>query len=97
MSDQLTAFQEAAKTDTALQEKLKAAGNPDTVVAIALEAGFTFSSEDLLNAAEADDLELELWQLEAISGGKGKPNPTHGMSTPVRAGIWSEEPPDNIR
>jgi predicted ribosomally synthesized peptide with nif11-like leader len=75
MSAQLTAFLDAAKVDTALQEKLMAAGNPDAAVAIAQEAGFTFSSEDLLEASEADDLELETWQLEAISGGKGSAAP----------------------
>ena len=70
MSAQLTAFLDAAKADTSLQEKLKAAGSPDAAVAIAEEAGFTFSSEDLLKATQ-DDVELEEWQLEAISGGKG--------------------------
>ena len=79
MSAQLTAFLDAAKVDTVLQEKLKAAGNPDAAVAIAQEAGFTFSSEDLLEASEADDLELETWQLEAISGGKGNATPSGTM------------------
>ena len=73
MSAQLTAFLDAAKADTSLQEKLKAAGSPDAAVAIAEEAGFTFSSEDLLKATQGD-VELEEWQLEAISGGASNMN-----------------------
>ena len=100
MSAQLTAFLDAAKVDTVLQEKLKAAGNPDAAVAIAQEAGFTFSSEDLLEATEADDLELETWQLEAISGGfkgnsqkpKDKPRTAMGGAAVGQAVGGGQEP-----
>ena len=98
MSAQLTAFLDAAKVDTVLQEKLKAAGNPDAAVAIAQEAGFTFSSEDLLEATEADDLELETWQLEAISGGKGQqpaPPPSGGHTSSNSAVYRTDE--ENLR
>lgn len=49
--EQLKAFQEAVKADTALQKKLKAVQplqqGADAVVAIAKEAGFVISRDDL--------------------------------------------------
>ena len=59
--EQLKAFLEKVKADTSLQEKLKAASDADGVVAIAKEAGFKISAEDLKNAqvTELSDEELE--------------------------------------
>ena len=59
--EQLKAFLEKVKTDSSLQEKLKAASDADGVVAIAKEAGFKISAEDLKNAqvTELSDEELE--------------------------------------
>ena len=59
--EQLKAFLEKVKTDASLQEKLKAAANADAVTAIAKEAGFKISAEDLKNAqvTELSDEELE--------------------------------------
>ena len=58
--EQLEAFQETIKADAGLQEKLKAAQDPDAVVAIAKAAGFAISVEALKGAqAELSDEELE--------------------------------------
>ena len=58
--EQLKAFLEKVKADTSIQEKLKAAANPDAVLAIAKEAGFSISADDLKNAqSEVSDEELE--------------------------------------
>ena len=58
--EQLKAFLEKVKGDTTLQEKLKAASDADGVVAIAKEAGFSISADDLKNAqSEVSDEELE--------------------------------------
>jgi predicted ribosomally synthesized peptide with nif11-like leader len=58
--EQLKAFLEAVKADEGLQEKLKAAGDADAVVAIAKAAGFAISAEELQRAqAELSDEELE--------------------------------------
>jgi len=58
--EQLKAFLEKVKGDTNLQEKLKAAANSDAVLAIANEAGFSISDEDLTKAqSEVSDEELE--------------------------------------
>ena len=58
--EQLKAFLEKVKGDTNLQEKLKAAANSDAVLAIAKEAGFSISAEDLTKAqSEVSDDELE--------------------------------------
>ena len=58
--EQLKAFQEKVKGDTSLQEKLKAAADADTVSAIAKEAGFSISADDLTKAqSEITDEELE--------------------------------------
>ena len=58
--EQLKAFLEKVKGDTRLQEKLKAAADSDAVLAIAKEAGFTISADDLKKAqSEVSDEELE--------------------------------------
>ena len=58
--EQLKAFLEKVKADTTLQEKLKAAADSDAVLAIAKEAGFSVSVDDLKNAqSEISDGELE--------------------------------------
>ena len=58
--EQLKAFLEKVKGDTSLKEKLKAASDADGVVAIAKEAGFSISADDLKNAqSEISDEELE--------------------------------------
>ena len=65
--EQLKAFLEKVKADTSLQEKLKAASDADAVVAIAKEAGFNVSAEDLTKAqSEVSDEELE-----SAAGGTG--------------------------
>ena len=57
---QLKAFIEKVQGDTSLQEKLKAAADSDAVLAIAKEAGFSISSDDLSKAqSEISDEELE--------------------------------------
>ena len=56
--EQLKAFLEKVKGDTSLQEKLKAEGADP--VAIAKEAGFIISADDLTKAqSELSDEELE--------------------------------------
>ena len=65
--DQLKAFLEAVKADAGLQEQLKAATDPDAVVAIAKAAGFLISSEELKRA----QAEVSEDELEGVSGGKG--------------------------
>ena len=58
--EQLKAFLEKVKSDTSLQEELKAAADADAVLAIAKEAGFSIATDDLKNAtAEIEDAELE--------------------------------------
>jgi predicted ribosomally synthesized peptide with nif11-like leader len=59
--EQLKAFLEAVKADAGLQEKLKAAGEADAVVAIARAAGFMISAEELRRRrAQAEISEEEL-------------------------------------
>ena len=63
--EQLKAFLEKVQSDTSLQEKLKAAANPDAVAAIAKEAGFIISADDLTKAQS----ELSDEELEGVAGG----------------------------
>ena len=63
--EQLKAFIEKVKGDTSLQEKLKAVGDADAVVAIAKEAGFMISADDLKNAQS----EMSEEELESVAGG----------------------------
>ena len=63
--EQLKAFLEKVKADTSLQEKLKAASDSDAVLAIAKEAGFSISADDLTKAQS----ELSEEELEGMAGG----------------------------
>ena len=66
--EQFKAFLEKVKSDPKLQEMLKASNDIEAVVAIAKEAGFTISSDDLSNVQSC---ELSEDELEALSGGGG--------------------------
>ena len=63
--EQLKAFLEKVQGDTSLQEKLKAAADADAVAAIAKEAGFNVSADDLTKAQS----ELSDKELEGVAGG----------------------------
>ena len=63
--EQLKAFLEKVQSDPSLQQKLRSAVNPDAVLAIAKDAGFRISADDLKNAQS--DLSEE--ELEALAGG----------------------------
>ena len=63
--EQLKAFLEKVQGDTSLQEKLKAAADANTVAAIAKEAGFSISADDLKNAQS----EISEEELESVAGG----------------------------
>ena len=65
--EQLKAFLEKVKADTGLQEKLKAAADANAVVAVAKEAGFSISADDLTNAQS----KLSEEELEGVAGGSG--------------------------
>ena len=63
--EQLKAFLEKVQGDTSLQEKLKAAADANAVAAIAKEAGFSISTDDLTKA----QYELSDKELEGVAGG----------------------------
>ena len=67
--EQLKAFLKKVQGDTSLQEKLKAAADADAVAAIAKEAGFSISADDLIKAQS----EISEEELEGVAGG-GKQN-----------------------
>ena len=57
--EQLKSFLEKVQGDTNLQEKLKAAADSDAALAIAKEAGFSISANDLKKAqSEVSDDQL---------------------------------------
>ena len=69
--EQLKAFMEKAQGDTSFQEKLKAAADANAVAAIAKEAGFSISADDI-NKAQS---ELSEEELEGVAGGfYGRPD-----------------------
>jgi predicted ribosomally synthesized peptide with nif11-like leader len=67
--NQFKAFLEIVKADSSLQEKLKAAPDVDTVIAIANEAGFVISAEEIKKTQS----EVSEDELEGVAGGKHKP------------------------
>ena len=62
--EQFKAFLEKAKGDTNLQAKLKAAADVDAVLAIAKDAGFMISADELKAFSE-----LSVEELENVAGG----------------------------
>ena len=76
--EQLKAFIEKVKADTSLQEKLKAAADANAVAAIAKEAGFSISADDI-NKAQSELSDEELAEGVAGAGGKG----TCYLSVPI--------------
>ena len=66
--EQLKAFLEKVKTDTSLQEKLKAAASPEAAIEIAKEAGFSITSEDI-QSMQSEVRELSDEELEGAAGG----------------------------
>ena len=73
--EQLKAFWEAIQADTALQQKIQGVTEPDAIVAIAKEAGFSISADELKKAMESvAELSDEL--LEGVAGGGCYPCPT---------------------
>ena len=64
--EQLKAFWEAIQADTGLQQKLQGVTEPDAVVAIAKEAGFMISTEELQRAVA----EISEEELEGVAGGE---------------------------
>ena len=63
--EQLKAFWEAIQADAGLQQKLQGVTEPDAVAAIAKEAGFSISAEEIKKA----QLELTDEQLDGVAGG----------------------------
>ena len=68
--EQLKAFLEKVKSDTSLQEKLKDASDVDAALAIAKEAGFAITAEDIQSMQSAT-MELTDDELEGVAGGTG--------------------------
>ena len=75
--EQIKAFLSKVQDDTSLQERLKAAADADAVSAIAKEAGFSISADDLKNA-QSDLTELSDEELEGVTGGG---TTTHNLRT----------------
>ena len=65
--EQLKSFLEKVKADTSLQEKLKAAADADAALAIAKEAGFVITAEDIQSMQSSTDLSDD--ELEGVAGG----------------------------
>jgi predicted ribosomally synthesized peptide with nif11-like leader len=69
--EQLKSFLEKVKADTSLQEKLKAAADADSALAIAKESGFAITAEDIQSMQSSTDLSTDLSdeELEGVAGG----------------------------
>ena len=66
--EQLKAFLEKVKSDTELQEKLKAAGSNEAAIEIAKAAGFAITTEDI-QLMQSQSREVSDNELEAAAGG----------------------------
>ncbi len=75
--EQLKAFIAKVQADTSLQEQLKAAADTNAVAAIAKDAGFMVSVDELKQLSEISEEELE-----NVAGGAGTgcvPGDTRGL------------------
>ena len=68
--ERLKAFVEKVKSDTELQEKLKAAASPEAALEIAKEAGFSITSGDI-QSMQSQSGEVSDEELETTAGGRG--------------------------
>ena len=66
--EQLKSFLEKVKSDTELQEKLKAAVSAEATVEIAKEAGFSITAEDI-QSMQSTTVDMSDAELEAAAGG----------------------------
>ena len=66
--EKLKAFLEAAQADAGLQEKLKAAADANAVAAIAKDAGFSITADDLKSALNAQS-QISEEELEGVAAG----------------------------
>ena len=66
--EQLKAFLEKVKSDTELQEKLKAAASPEAAIEIAKDVGFSITAEDIQSMQSAPG-EVSDEELEGAAGG----------------------------
>ena len=65
--EQLKAFLEKVQGDTSLQEQLKVAADSDAILALANEAGYVFTAEDL----DKTELTISDDELAMAAGGSG--------------------------
>jgi predicted ribosomally synthesized peptide with nif11-like leader len=82
--EQLKAFLEKVKGDTSLQEKLKAAADANAVAAIAKEAGFSISADDLSKVQS----ELSDEELEGVAGGRPCVPGNNRYVPPAQRNFW---------
>ena len=66
--EQFKAFLEKVKSDTSLQEKLKAASTPEAAIDIAKAAGFAITAEDI-QSMKSGTVELSDEELGGAAGG----------------------------
>ena len=72
--EQLKAFVEKVKSDTSLQEKVKAAASPEAAIEVAKAAGFSITLEDISSMqSETEEEDLSDEELEGVSGGRNTP------------------------
>ena len=64
--EQLKAFWDDCKADSALKQKIQGITDPDAIVVIAKETGFSISTDDLKN----DQAELSDEELGGVVGGE---------------------------
>ena len=69
--DQFKAFLEKVSSDSSIQDKLKAANDANAIAAIANEAGFSISAENLVSSSDLDlsNEDLSDNDLEEVAGG----------------------------
>ena len=69
--EQLSALLAKLKEDAGLREKLQGAGDLDSAVALAKEAGFDVSKADWLKYQAHKTMELSDDELAGVAGGEG--------------------------
>ena len=79
-NEQLAALLAKLKDDAGLQDRLQGAGDLDTAVAIAKEAGFDVTKADWFRHQAGKVLELSDEELEGVAGAKYDTGDTKGCA-----------------
>jgi predicted ribosomally synthesized peptide with nif11-like leader len=87
-ADQLEALLARVKLDTRLQQELRAADDLQAALSVAAHAGFSVTMEELQTLQQPPTVELSDEELEGVTGGAGRNDPSQWDMWAERYVCW---------